>query len=354
MKEFGSDFHKCDEAFRDGKNHLRILGCARYFACGRYAIDAIIQKEGWKRIWMPAYFCYEIIEHIKGTGIEVVLYDDYPLNANDGEIVRSLPFLDGDVLFRTDYFGIRNWRSNEGIDVPVIEDHTHGLLTAWAVRSDADWCVASLRKSLPVAVGGILWSPRGHQLPEPMFASESCEMMAAERYEAMAQKKAYLNHSYGTEDEDSREKDVFRAKYIESEESIDTLSLCGIDRESAEIVQNMDIQAWTDIKYRNWKTAVSLLKHNFDVLGGEVCGVWQPFSIVLLMKSPEERECLRKYLVGHRIYPAILWRMPEDGEFSEAKDFSDRMLSIHCDARYGQSEIGEMCNLINGFYGSDL
>lgn len=354
MKEFGSDFHKCDESFRDGKNHLRILGCARYFACGRHAIDAVILQEGWKRIWMPGYFCYEIIEHIKGTGIEVALYNDYPLNANDGDIIRSLPFQDGDVLFRTDYFGIRTWRSNEGIDVPVIEDHTHGLLTAWAVRSNADWCVASLRKSLPVAAGGILWSPKSHQLPEPMLASESCEKMAAERYEAMALKKAYLNNPYLIEGDDSREKDVFRAKYIESEESIDTLALNGIDRESGEIVKTLDINFWTDVKHQNWKTAVSLLKDNFNVLGGEVGGVCQPFSIVLLMKSPKERECLRKYLVEHRIYPAILWRMPDDSEFSEAKSFSERMLSIHCDARYSQSEIVEMCNLINGFYGTDL
>ena len=107
MKEFGSDFHRCDHEFRGTSNNIENLGCTRFYACGRHAIEAIVKHGGWKRIWVPAYFCYEVIGHIQNTGIEVVLYDDHPLNERDEEVVRNLPYEQGDVLLRSDYCGLR-------------------------------------------------------------------------------------------------------------------------------------------------------------------------------------------------------------------------------------------------------
>ena len=344
-KEYGSDFHRCDHDFRGASNFFDVMGCTRMYACGRHAIDAIIKHGGWKRIWMPAYFCYEVIGHLM-VQFEVELYDDSPLNINDDEVVRGLPFKEGDVLLRTDYFGLRKWRTNKGIGVPVIEDHTHGLTTDWALRSDADYCIASLRKSLPVAAGGILWSPKGKQLPDDIKTSEECEKMADIRYQAMAMKAEYLKKG--------GDKDAFREKYIDSEEQIDNLALSGIDHESEEITRAMNVRMWTDLKADNWYLCKELLDKRFNVMEPEGGMIVQPFSLVLLMNSAEERERLRRYMIQHQIYPAILWRMPEDSEFGEAKDFSERMLSVHCDIRYSRKDITEMCNLINGFYDTDI
>lgn len=345
-KEYGSDFHRCDHDFRGESNFCDVFGCTRWYACGRHAIDAIIKQEGWKRIWMPAYFCYEVIGHIKETGIKVMLYDDSPMRTNDDEIVRNLPYEEGDVLLRMNYFGMRRKRTNEGIVVPVIEDHTHGLITDWALNSDADWCVASLRKSLPLAAGGMLWSPKGKQLPDAICATEECKQMADIRYEAMTMKAEYLR--YGGN------KEAFREKYLDSEERIDNLALSGIDAESMEITRALNLKLWTDLKSENWHIAKDLLNKRFTLLGREMEDYQQPFSLVILMESAEERERLRKYMIQNQIYPAILWRMPEDSEFGEAKDFSDRMLSVHCDIRYSRKDIIEMCNLINNFYDTDI
>ena len=349
MKEYGSDFHRCDHDFRGASNFIDVMGCTRMYACGRHAIDAIVKHGGWKRIWMPAYFCYEVMGHLMEQ-FEVVLYDDSPLNTNDEEVVRQLPYKEGDVLLRTDYFGLRKWRTNEGIGVPVIEDHTHGLITDWALRSDADYCIASLRKSLPVAAGGILWSPKGLSLPSGIKASEDCEKMAEIRYQAMAMKAEYMKNplAYATD------KEAFREKYIDSEERIDGLALSGIDHESEEITRALNVKMWTDLKADNWYLCRELLDKRFKVMEPESGKIVQPFSLVLLMVSAEERERLRRYMIQHHIYPAILWRMPEDSEFGEAKDFSERMLSVHCDIRYSRKDITEMCNLINGFYDTDI
>lgn len=359
MKEFGSDFHRCDHDFRGESNFCDVLGCMRWYACGRHAIDAIVKQDEWKRIWMPAYFCYEVIGHIRETGIEVMLYDDSPLNENDDDVVRNLPYKKWDVLLRTQYFGLRKWRSNEGISVPVIEDHTHDLISDWALRSDADWCIASLRKVLPVAAGGILWSPKGKHLPDAMAASDECEQMARVRYEAMKMKREYLTRvSCFKFQEVSSElkdlKDAFREKYIDSEERIDRLAPCGIDKESWEITRAMNIKMWTDLKHDNWIMAVGMLDKRIRVLGIEKDDNLHPFSLTLIMDSAEDRERMRRYMIQHQIYPAILWRMPEDSRFTEAKDFSERMLSVHCDARYSRDAIKEMCDLINGYYDTDI
>lgn len=354
MKEFGSDFHKCDFDFRVEEYQLGMYGYTCFYACGRHAIDAIIKQEGWKRIWMPAYFCYEVIGHIRSTGIETLFYDDYPLNEHDDDVVRNLPYLEGDVLFRTDYFGLRKWRTNASISVPVIEDHTHGLITDWALRSDADWCIASLRKSLPVAAGGVLWSPKGRPLPDGIQPTDDCIEMARIRYEAMAMKAEYLRTSYVTEQMDADAKNAFREKYIDTDERIDNLTLSGADPESESITRALNIKHWTDLKLDNWRIATKLLDKRFNVLGTERDIYWQPFSLVLLMDSAEERARLRQYMVQQKIYPAVLWIMPENSKFVVAKDFSERMLSVHCDNRYSWDAITEMCNLINRFYDTDF
>ena len=340
MIEFGSDFHKCDDNFKGSSILFDKIGNANLYSCGRHAIQAIISQEKWKRIWMPAYFCYTVIEFIKNLGIEVIFYNDHPLSNNDNIVVRQLPYKNGDVLFRTDYFGLRDFRTNKGISVPVIEDHTHGLITNWCLNSDADWCVASLRKILPIASGGILWSPKKLQLPPNITATEECENMATLRYEAMSLKANYLINGGNKEN--------FRCKYTNTEEQIDNLKYSGIDKLSKNISENLNIEKWTATKLENWNKAVSLL-NNIQVLCIEN-DASQAFSLVLLAKSKEERDQLRNYLIQKSVYPAILWKVPEDTQFAEAKEFSDRMLSVHCDARYNISDIEQLCNIINGFY----
>lgn len=177
MKEFGSDFQLMPD-FRNtvletSKVTLYdVYGCLREYASGRHAIEAIFKFNGWKRIWTPAYFCYEVIEYLDNiAGMEIKLYDDTPLSDSDDEVVRSLPYEEGDVLLRMNFYGLRGFRSNEGIEVPVIEDHTHDMMSEWARKSDADYCIASIRKSMPIAAGGILWSQKGLQLPEAIDKS---------------------------------------------------------------------------------------------------------------------------------------------------------------------------------------
>ena len=102
MKEFGSDFHYID-TYTSGRAHLTdVFRNAMLLADGRQCIVILIRQYGWRRIWMPDYFCYEVIETIQEqTGIEVMFYADNPLK--EGK-VGNLPFQEGDVLLRMNYF----------------------------------------------------------------------------------------------------------------------------------------------------------------------------------------------------------------------------------------------------------
>ena len=96
MKEFGSDFHFID-SYNSGRAHLTdVFHSTTLLADGRQCVVALIRQYGWRRIWMPDYFCYEVIETIKEqTGIEVMFYADNP--CKEGK-VENLPFKEGDVL----------------------------------------------------------------------------------------------------------------------------------------------------------------------------------------------------------------------------------------------------------------
>lgn len=349
MKEFGSDFHRCDADFWNtvaGSSSISLMdvyGCMRKYACGRHAINAIIMEEEWKRMWIPAYFCYEVIEHIASTGIEIKLYEDHPLCVDDDRLVRFLPYEKGDVLLRMNFFGLRSWRSSKDLPVAVIEDHTHDLTSEWARKSDADYCISSIRKSMPVAAGGILWSPKGLSLPDKIATTQDCEKMAELRYNGMQMKRDYLKN-------ESLDKDAFRKKFFKSENMIDLLDLSGMDRETNDIVENMNIGMWSELRAENWQLAYKQLKDKFNVLRPNDGAYWgNPFSIIILCNSAEEREKLKSHLIGEMIYPAILWRMPEDSPFKEALNISHRILSVPCDPRYNKSNIIEMCNRINTF-----
>ena len=338
MREFGSDFHYI-ESYNSVRAHLTdVFRNAMLLADGRQCIVLLIRQYGWRRIWMPDYFCYEVIDTIREqTGIEVLFYADSPLKEGN---VENLPYEEGDVLLRMNYFGLRDVRRNTDIPVPVIEDHSHDPFGHWALYSDADWCISSIRKSLPLPEGGMMWSPKVHELLEIPQSSEENEKIAAIRWEAMEMKAAYL---------DGKEvcKDEFRNKYIETEEWFDQAEPTQIDERTKKFIcKQFDLNLWLGVKRKNW----SLLR---ELVSSEKCKVNGPehesctmFSLVLLLDNKAQRDKVRKSLIENCVYPAILWNVPETAS-EESKKFSERMLSIHCDGRYNEEDIKQLAGILN-------
>jgi hypothetical protein len=290
---------------------------------------------------MPEYFCYDVIASLKEAGLNIVFYADFPGYSGDEHTLEAVQrkghLKHGDAVLRVNYFGLRSHRSPVGIPVPVIEDHTHDLIGGWAQNSRADWCIASLRKTLPVPEGGILWSPVGLKLPETPTNSDENEWVAATRWKAMRLKARYLVG-------EDVEKASFRADFIDTESFFDTAPICALDEGSKEYLRLFDIQDWYKRKRENWNFLRDIKKDGVKVLKPEDYGC-NPFSLILQFDDINKRDIVRKALIEKCIYPAILWSVPPTGD-GEIFVFSRTMLSIHCDARYSKEDILTMKSII--------
>ena len=333
MKEFGSDFHLVEGVFQGGESLLGFYPKAVLFANGRHALETVLRQGRYARIWLPDYFCYEVVGHVRRMGVEVAFYPDCPLESDDDRIIRGLPFRRGDVLLRVNYFGWRGRRDSAGIPVPVIEDHSHDLLGEWANGSNADWCVASLRKTLPLPEGGILWSPRGNSLEQPESTEEN-EGCSRERLEGMRLKRDYLRGK-------KVDKGVFREMFLRTEEELGRLALSGLSAESLRMLGELDVVGWYRRKKENWECLVKGMETKAELSMIEKGELDTPFSFVIRLGSRGERDRVRGRLIEERVYPAVLWDVP-DTAGAEARSFSGRMLSIHCDGRYAPEDMGEL------------
>lgn len=309
----------------------------------------LYRSQDWQRLWVPEYFCYDVIASLKEAGLELRFYVDYPGNddnINNLNVNDNLIFKTGDALLRVNYFGMRSYRSPEKLKVPVVEDHTHDLIGGWAMNSHADWCIASLRKTLPVPEGGMLWSPVGLKLPKVPVASEENENIAATRWEAMRLKARYLAG-------EDVEKAAFRAGFVDTEEYFDRAEVCALDKESQRYLETFDIREWYNRKCENWELLCNIKGDSVKVLRPESMGCY-PFSLVLVFTSGYDRDSVRKALIEQQIYPAILWSIPHCPTDGEIFKLSNGMLSIHCDARYTKEEILQMKELLLKVIGERL
>lgn len=336
MKEFGSDFHYIEPAPTGGRKVGDYFPLVRYYADGRQALIDIYKHQGWSRLWVPEYFCYDVLGSLIAEGVVIKYYNDYP-GADDEETIKDIHFTDGDALLRVNYFGLRGYRTNTGLPVPVVEDHTHDLTGEWAANSDADWCIASLRKSLPIAEGGILWSPKGHVMPAEPECLDVNEAVADRRWKAMALKTGYLS-------KDSGSKEVFRKEMIDTEAFFDDAPVSSIDNHTRDYLGCFDVSVWYSLKQRNWQELKDSLSGSFTLLEPENHNC-TPFSFTILCESADYRDDFRKRLIDSSIYPAILWDVPL-GSSLRVKDISSRMLSIHCDGRYSVDDIRHMRTII--------
>lgn len=345
MKEFGSDFHSIAKYQNTGKADLtRIIRDATYLADGRQGLILVIRQEGWKRLWVPEYFCYEVLEAVeKNTDVKLVYYADIP-GTDSHDKLKQLAFEDGDALLRMNYFGLIEYHKEKSFPVPVVEDHSHDLMSRWALFSDADWCVASLRKTLPLAEGGIVWSPKGKRLEKELALTSENEELAEKRWKAMDLKAEYLE----SKDESADLKEMFRKLYIETEEGLDDLDISLIDNRGKGAVERFDINSWYNQKKKNWKVLTSLLDVGINYLSpmDDSC---TPFSLVLKCENEEQREKVRMNLIKESVYPAVLWRVPEWCS-EEVKSMSGRLLSVHCDGRYTEDDMSVLAVKINRIF----
>jgi hypothetical protein len=327
--EHGSEFHWADPGLPtdDDDRSWLLAREAIATASGRAALQALVEHGGWPRVWLPSYVCSELSEVV---GDKLRYYPDDPLQA-EPPIIDAPP---GDAVVRINYFGLRGPSSAEPLrerGLVVIDDHTHDPCGPWARESDADYCLASLRKSLPLPDGALTWSPRGCPLPAASAPSEA----AAAKLPAMLLKSLYLaGHAVS--------KPSFRTLAIAGEQRLGELGVVGMSTVSVGMLLSLAISHWRSRRRENFAAFAEALGDRVELL--HPAGAEQaPFACVLRFSEPEARERARAQLIDARIYPAILWPLelgPEQRDrFATSCMFADRMLALHCDARYGSDDM---------------
>ncbi len=346
--EQGSEYHLVSQRGGSAKN-LPWSETVACFGTGRDALRGLIadsqSRRGWRRLWIPSYFCQEVVASLQSTGIGLVLYPDGP--------ERSAPDLDcaafrrGDALLVTNFFGLRAALSYDRVPrhiVAIIENHTHDLWSAWAMTSKADWCVASLRKTLPVPDGGVLWSPAGNPLPAEPVLTDERRRASTEKLAAMTLKSLYLDGAFDG-------KELFRRLAISGEDRIASGDVSGMTDWTRALLPVFPTETWRERRRENQRVLSSALSGipGMTVLQSRDAVDGCPYSGIILFDSVQRRDHVRECLMAARVYPTILWPLESPvlpGIPPQNVDFSRRMLSIHCDMRYGREDMQRVAEMI--------
>lgn len=330
-----------------------------HFGSGRDAIKSILllgmASMGWRRLWVPAYFCQKVVGALADTGIELQSYFSWYPGMKDQSVNQASLSVE-DVVLVVNHFGLKgelNSAFGRISSAAIIEDHTHDPWSPCAFNSTADFCIASLRKTLPVPDGGILWSPKNRTLPGLPILTEEHRRAAKEKLEGMELKKLFLAGKIA-------DKVRYRTLSVSGEANLCGRNVSAISEWTAGVLATFPVFKWRELRKRNHEVLRGELASVdwVQVVSSPVANESVPFSCILLFDSAERREFVRAKLIEAAIYPAVLWSLEKPavkGIPAEHIAASRRMLSIHCDMRYSVGDmafVGEKIRNIGNEYQS--
>lgn len=295
---------------------------------GRHALRALLawgsRAQGWRRLLIPSYFCQDVVPAVKSE-VDVAVYEHAPTELDPDPVVAGA----GDVVLLVATFGMHPPIAIRGNPI-IVEDHSHDPLSPWAASSHAHYAVASLRKTMPLPDGGVLWSPLGLAGPPQAPVTADHARLVLERLEAMSLRLRYLSG-------DAVSKEEFRLLAERSESRIGRGDISGISSFSRARLPTIPAERWREVRAANLLTFREAL--------GELPGIAlldAPFAATLVFDEREKRDRIREALIAARIYPTVLWPLHEpevEGIPVRHLDLARRILSIHCDYRYAEADM---------------
>lgn len=338
--EYGSDFHWLDfKPLHNLDNHPWSNLSSVKFGSGRDAFRSLlihgVEFFGWKRMFLPTFFCQDVIAAMRMPEIELKLYAD----AVEEPVRLPDNIGPGDAVLLVNFFGLRKPVEISALRESgafVVEDHSHDPWSPWAWSSEADYCVVALRKTLPVPEGGVLWSPVGRMLPTEPASTIEREQAAETKRAGMILKRLYLEgHAV--------EKESFRQLLIEGENQIASGMISGMTKATKAMLDCLPVNRWRTQRMENFSFLAREIKkiESLYVFCPEESGC-APFNVTVLTETHRQREHLRLALIKRQIYPAILWSLDNQelqGIPVRHIELSKRVLSLHCDARYNLNDV---------------
>jgi len=258
----------------------------------------------------------------------------YPVYFHQGTLVQDID-LDCDAILLMDYFGYTtSVPSIDSFNGVIIRDITQSLFS----RSyyDADYYFGSLRKWCGIWTGGYGWTKDQHHL----FLSELNDQRYIElRSKAMDLKRKYI--------EGNGNKDYLKL-FDEAEQVLDNIGISAASNRDVIEAQVIDVEY---IKSRHRANARVLMKAFpewliFQNLKDEECPMFVPIMVPL-----GKRDDLRCFLTKHEIYCPIHWPISDYHKLNSCtKNIYDNELSLVCDQRYEEHDMGRIIETINSFF----
>lgn len=317
---------------------------ARWYLLGRHAITALLDHlaKTRPRVWLPSYFCHEVLACSR-MQCEVLEYRDDP-RWPEPEWSSLFP-KPTDIVVAVNYFGVRsgevwrNWRNKN--PCVLLEDHTHDPHSNWALQSTAEYAFCSLRKTLPVPDGCVLWSPTGLDLPTAPSVGDWSG--SALKLAAMFHKAEYLSGHGGAGD---ALKTLFRSQQLEGERRLTTAAVSTITPYTHAYLAAGSPESWRRQRLGN---ALRLIRSLDNWKGGNLLfHIWPaghvPFCVLAVFASERERDECRTVLHTHNVFCPVHWECQTSDP--DALDLSSRVLSLCVDQRYTEQDMDRVAELL--------
>lgn len=350
--EIGSEFDWSNDSVTTSVAKTLFTENHELFSTGRSILLSLPPlfncNQGRLRLHLPSFFCMDVAADLNKV-FDLCWYRDLPTEPTPD--FNSLHTLPGDLVLAVNLFGIRQqkvWQDWAGQhqDIILIEDHTHDPFSPWAQHTTADYAMASLRKTLPIPDGGIVWSPQKLKLPKPVIGEPSG---AYEKLIAMLLKRAYLSGA-------NISKDAYRCFQIKGEEALNAETNSAASGFTSSILNSLNIYEIRKRRELNIKQFIQLLSLETDSRCQALFTNWQidavPFNSILVCESQEIRNKLRQFLICQNIFAKVHWQQPFKGFSSNdftAIDLSNRILTIPTDQRYSFDDIERVATNVTHF-----
>ena len=294
-------------------------------ATGRQAISAAFVsgqiQYGWRRLFLPEFYCPDVIAWLSRR-MPTTTYPCDPVDFRWPENAHS-----SDAVLAISYFGNRPPFESAPPQCGIILDVTHDPLAEWVANSSADYAIASLRKTLPVPDGAVLWSPT-HTPIDLQTDLEPEHRAALIMHQAMEMKADYLIDKLPSNE-------MARRLFVEAE--VDLMGTQTLHQASETTRRLLARLPATNMRSRRLEAVEKLQRLVSDHPGLEV---WpNNFGGVFLFRNKITRDSVRGALIDGHIYPAILWEPNPNLIRSESWDFGNRMLHIHADYLHSSQDL---------------
>ncbi|MDO7171354.1 hypothetical protein [Mariniflexile sp. AS56] len=301
----------------------------------KYLIELIRTEQNAFTIWLPEYYCMHVTEWLKSNYSNIETYKTNP--SNPKHIINAFEFASKkDVIIINNFWGVSECLIDTGgIDVITIEDHSHGWLSNSCINSKADFCMTSLRKSLPIPLGGMAWSPKNHEL------NKSIKLMTSESYEPIWDKTltamVYKNEYEKTGNLSLKKESLLLIKDAELNLH-KNYNLTSIQSKHEEIINKFLPINYLEFKSENIKELHKSLQTNqeFEIIDTNTSTT---FGLILHFKESTNLDKIRTYLIDNNIYPSLLW----PGNINTYGYY----LNIHLDYRYTKKDMLYIANVLN-------